>query len=79
MTLSAEVLERAKSLLNKPKSVPFLTQAGSVAELRFATPTAAAECRNDPSTILTRHKLVKMLEGIEETAQALLVEEPEDE
>jgi hypothetical protein len=75
MTHSAEILERAKSLLDKPKSVPFLTQAGSVAELRFSTPTAAAECRNDPDSAITRHKFVRMLTDIEETAAALLVED----
>lgn len=77
MTHSAETIERAKNLLNKPKSVPFLTMEGTVAELRFATSTAAAECRNDPSSMIARHKLVKMLEGVNETAAALL-KEPED-
>lgn len=76
MTHSAETIERAKSLLNKPKSVPFLTTDGAVAELRFATSTAAAECRNDPSSIIARHELVKMLEDVNETATALL-KEPE--
>jgi hypothetical protein len=77
MTHSAETLERATSVLNKPKSVPFLTKDGTVAELRFATPFAAAECRNNPDSTIARHKLVKMLTDVTETAAALL-KEPND-
>jgi hypothetical protein len=70
--ITARLLADASGILNKPKSVPFLTQEGTVAELRFGSPVLAAECRNDPGAAMRRHDFVKMLTSENETAAALL-------
>ena len=72
MIFSTDVLGQALSLLNKPKSIPFLTEDFTVAEVRFASPISAAECRNNPASTIAKHGFLKMLTDQNEVTTALM-------
>lgn len=73
--ITQTMLERATNLLNKPKSVAFLSEAGTLVEVRFATLVLAAECREHPEHTLEKHQLIKVLTDPAEAAEALFVGE----